>query len=76
MGKYLVYITVGGVIEDTRFKKEDELIIEAKTPDEAVEKWLNLTSCDEEEYIYRGSNGEGWSYYYPITCKLIPQISE
>lgn len=58
-------------MEQPDFKDESVEIIEANTPDEAIEKWVEVEECSEA-HLRRGKDGKGWSCYYPIYCELQP----
>lgn len=67
--KYKIYIRIGGTQEDPNIYNEDILIVYGRNADEAIEKWIERTGCNEKEYLHRGKKGVGWTYYYPIICE-------
>ncbi|GEK88161.1 hypothetical protein SAMN04488100_1014 [Alkalibacterium putridalgicola] len=71
LNKYKVFVKVGGVMEDVEIHNEKTLIILAKSSDEAINKWLEKYDLNNSEYLSKGKDGVGWSYYYPIICESI-----
>lgn len=62
MHQYLVYITMGGLMEDPGFHDEHHRTILAKDEDEAVKKWAKMTGFDDPQYLERRGKGR-WTFW-------------
>ncbi|AMM45001.1 hypothetical protein SP15_201 [Bacillus phage SP-15] len=71
--RFSVYITMGGLMEDPGFHDEYHATIYSSDKDSAIEEWLRINpKFDDPQYLRKGQNGEGWSYWgWVISCHQI-----
>lgn len=71
MNEYIVYITVGGIMEMPGSHDVDHMTLEASSVDEAVDKWFPHSQCHDRQYLKKEADGS-WSYWgWPIKVRKL-----
>lgn len=61
MKQFLVYITMGGLMEDPSFHDEHHATITADDEDDAVKQWAKLKGFSDPQYLQK--RNERWTYW-------------
>ncbi|MGM0846932.1 MAG: hypothetical protein ACQEUT_18390 [Bacillota bacterium] len=61
MNEYLVFVTMGGLMEDPEFHDEHHLIVAGYNEDEAVNNWAKDKGFTNPAYLKK--RGNNWSYW-------------